>query len=123
MSLEAGLDEHQSARLSFSNKRRIGLPDSLQSVSGIRKLDSRISAYGSDGISVRFSPCTLGGLAVLTWNQQVIDLASGPAREIPKLEIKDVKMISVGEDGRTISVAAKQRVCLYDFSLDATSEA
>ncbi|KAL7341421.1 hypothetical protein BJY59DRAFT_693274 [Rhodotorula toruloides] len=104
MSLEAGLDEHQSARLSFSNKRRIGLPDSLQSVSGIRKLDSRISAYGSDGISV-------------------IDLASGPAREIPKLEIKDVKMISVGEDGRTISVAAKQRVCLYDFSLDATSEA
>ncbi|BGP01800.1 hypothetical protein JCM10021v2_005506 [Rhodotorula toruloides] len=103
MSLGAGLDEHPSTRLSFSDKRRIELPDSLQSVSGIRKLDSRILAYCSDGISV-------------------LNLANEPASETSKLQIKDVQSVSVAQDGRTVIVAAKQRVCFYDFSVDATSE-
>ncbi|BGP33827.1 hypothetical protein JCM10296v2_005632 [Rhodotorula toruloides] len=103
MSLEAAQDERQPTRLSFSDKRRIELPDSLQSVSGIRKLDSRILAYGSDGISV-------------------LDLANEPASETSKLQIKDVQSISVAEDGRTVIVAVKQRVSFYDFFVDAPSE-
>ncbi|GEM10247.1 WD repeat protein [Rhodotorula toruloides] len=96
MSLEAAADEHQPARLCFSDDRRIELPDGLQASRGIRNLGSGVLAHDSDSISV-------------------LDLSSSPAREVAKLEMKDVKSVCVAEDGRTVVVAVKQRVCLYAF--------
>lgn len=79
---------------------------------------SNVFAYSTAGLSVRFpSPFYE---PPLTPRLQVLDLSGVPAREVAKLETNGLTSIAVAEDGRTASVADKQRVCLYRLPLDSS---